>query len=54
MDEVPFGSDVESQFRELKEWVKANTRRIEELEATAFQLLDEEDVLIVVIPRKRR
>ena len=46
-------SDVESQLRELREWVKANSRRIEELEATAFQLLDEDEVLIVAIPRKR-
>jgi hypothetical protein len=46
-------SDVESQLRELREWLKANTRRIEELEATAFQLLDEEEVLLVTVPRKR-
>jgi hypothetical protein len=46
-------SDVESQLRELREWVKANSRRIEELEATAFQLLDEDEVLLVAIPRKR-
>jgi hypothetical protein len=46
-------SDVESKLRQLTEWVKANTRRIEELEATAFQLLDEDEVLIVAIPRRR-
>ena len=50
MDQITDKSELESQIRELREWVRANTRRIEELEATTFQLLDEEEVLLVAIP----
>jgi len=45
-------ADIESQLRELREWVRANTRRIEELEATAFKLLEEEEVLIIAVPKR--
>lgn len=53
MDQITDKSDLESQLRELREWIRANTRRIEELEATSFQLLDEEDVLIIAVPDRR-
>lgn len=53
MDQITDKSDLESQLRELREWIRANTRRIEELEATAFQLLDEEEVLIIAVPDRR-
>lgn len=52
MDQITDKSDLESQLRELVEWVRANTRRIEGLEATAFQLLDEEEVLIIDVPHR--
>jgi len=47
-------SDIESELRTLMEWVKANSRRIDELEATAFQLADVEEVFIVAIPKTQR
>jgi len=36
----------------LRERMESNTRRIEELEATAFTLSDEEEVVLVAVPRK--
>jgi len=47
-------SDIESELHNLREWIKANSRRIEELEATAFQLAEVEEVLIVAIPKTQR
>ncbi len=47
-------SDIESELRTLREWIKANSRRIEELEATSFQLADVEEVLIVTIPKQKQ
>lgn len=44
--------DSELRLRELGERIKALTRRVEELEATAFQLVDEEEVVLVAVPRK--
>jgi hypothetical protein len=44
-------SDIESELRILREWVKANSRRLEELEASAFQLADVEEVIVVAIPK---
>ena len=52
MDQGREEKSIESQLRELREWVKINTRRIEALEATTFQLLDEE-VLLIAVPRRR-
>jgi len=46
--------DIESELRTLREWIKANSRRIEELEATSFQLTDAEEVLIVKIPKLKQ
>jgi hypothetical protein len=51
IDQINSVSDVASQLRELREWVNALTRRIEELESTAFQLADEEEVLLIVVPK---
>jgi len=36
----------------LRKRMESNTRRIEELEATAFTLSDEEEVVLVAVPRK--
>jgi hypothetical protein len=41
------------ELKLLKGWVEANTRRIEELEATAFQLEDAEEILLVTIPQAK-
>jgi len=45
-------ADIGKQILELKAWVDALTRRIEELEATAFQLRDEEDVILIAVPKR--
>jgi len=44
---------IESQLYELREWLEAVTRRLEQLEATAFQLNDEEEVLLIAVPRRK-
>jgi len=36
----------------LREWVKANSRRLEDLEANAFFLEGYEEVLLVTVPRR--
>jgi len=43
--------ELRRELRLLRGWVEANTRRIEELEATAFQLDDAEEVLLVAVPK---
>lgn len=45
--------ELESQVKELAERVRILTDRIEQLEATAFQLVDdEEEVLLITVPKK--
>jgi len=51
LDQIEDKSDLEAQLLELREWVRANIRRIEELEATAFRLLEEEEVIIIAVPK---
>ena len=36
----------------LREWVASNTRRLNDLESSAFLLDDAEKVVIVTVPRK--
>ena len=43
---------LESEIECLRKRMESNTRRIEELEATAFTLSDEEEVVLVAVPRK--
>ena len=43
---------LESEIESLRKRMESNTRRIEELEATAFTLSDEEEVVLVAVPRK--
>jgi hypothetical protein len=43
---------LESEIESLRKRMESNTRRIEELEATAFTLRDEEEVVLVAVPRK--
>lgn len=45
-------ADIRKQILELKAWVEALTSRIEELEATAFQLRDDEDVILIAVPKR--
>ena len=42
--------ELKSQIRELREWIEALTRRIEDLESSAFQLQDHEEVILVTLP----
>jgi len=44
--------DLEAELKELRAWVRANMRRIEELEATAFQLMDGEEVILIAVQEK--
>jgi cell division protein FtsL len=53
MEQINKCAELESQIQELREWIKANTRRIEDLEASAFQLLEEEEVLLITVPKKK-
>jgi hypothetical protein len=49
--------ELKSQIRELREWIGALMRRIEDLESSAFQLQDHEEVILVTMPiedRKQR
>jgi hypothetical protein len=43
---------MEAEIETLRQLVEINTRRIEELEATAFQLEEEEEVILVTVPRR--
>jgi hypothetical protein len=43
-----------SQLMELRGWIEALTRRIEELEASAFQLEDHEEVVLITLAREER
>ena len=45
-------SGLEDEVRELREAVRALTRRGEDLEATTFQLLDDEEVLLITVPKR--
>jgi len=53
MKQINKCAELESQIQELREWIKANTRRIEDLEASAFQLLEEEEVFLITVPKKK-
>ena len=45
--------DLEASVGELRGWVETLSRRVEELEHSAFQLVDEEEVVLVAVPRGR-
>jgi hypothetical protein len=45
---------LKSQIGELREWIEALTRRIEDLESSTFQLEDHEEVIIVALPIENR
>ena len=44
--------DLETSVEELRGWVNALSRRVEELEHSSFQLLNEEEVVLVAVPRR--
>jgi hypothetical protein len=46
--------ELRAMILELRDRVMANARRIEELEATAFQLEGEEEILLIAIQRRPR
>jgi hypothetical protein len=46
-------TDLEALVGELRGWVEALSRRVEDLEHSAFQLVDEEEVVLVAVPRGR-
>lgn len=47
-------ADFRAQVRDLQLWLAALSRRVEELEASAFQLVDEEEVILVAVPDTRK
>lgn len=47
----PCETGIEAQLQELRMWVEALSRRLEELEATAFQLVDDEEIILVARAR---
>jgi hypothetical protein len=50
MDELSLEEAIR-EIRVLKEWIKANTRRLDDFEANAFFLEDHEEVLLIATPR---
>ena len=46
-------TNLETLIRDLKGWVEALARRVEDLEATAFQLVENEEVILVTVPRHK-
>lgn len=46
-------ASTSEQIRDLQLRVAALSRRVEELEATAFQLAGEEEIILVAVPRAR-
>ena len=45
--------ELEASVEELRGWVEALSRRVEELEHSAFQLADQEEVALVTVPGRR-
>jgi hypothetical protein len=51
--DYPDGIPTGEQIRDLQLRVAALSRRVEELEATTFQLMGEEEIILVAVPRAR-
>ena len=47
-------ADFQAQVRDLRLWLAALSRRVEELEASTFQLVDEEEVILVAVPDTKK
>jgi hypothetical protein len=43
--------NVEESLYEIKYWVESLTRRLEELEYSTFQLEEDEDIVLITVPR---
>jgi hypothetical protein len=43
--------DLLSEILFLREWVAANTRRLDDLESSAFVLEEAEEVILVSVPK---
>jgi hypothetical protein len=44
--------DIILELQYLKEWINANSRRLDYLEANAFFLDEHEEVLLITVPKK--
>ncbi len=53
-DEKTTDNETKSQIAELRSWIEALTRRVEELEASAFQLQDHEEIVLITLPAADR
>lgn len=51
MDETELEA-ILSELIFLRKWVAANTRRLDDLESSAFLLDETEEVILVTVPRK--
>lgn len=54
IDEKTPDKEMSSQVLELRSWIEALTRRVEELEASAFQLQDHEEIVLITLPSEDR
>jgi len=48
--DFPEKASIEKQIQDLRLRVAALSRRVEELEATTFQLVDEEEIILLAVP----
>lgn len=48
--DFPDEASIEAQIKDLRLRVAALSRRVEELEATTFQLVDEEEIILLAVP----
>jgi len=44
--------NVEASLEEMRHWVESLSRRLEELEYSAFQLEEEDEVVLITVPRR--
>ena len=54
IDEKNPDKEMSSQILELRSWIEALARRVEELEACAFQLQDHEEIVLITLPSEDR
>jgi len=51
---LPDKTRIEEQIYDLQLRVAALFRRVEELEATTFQLVEEEEIILIAVPNAER
>jgi hypothetical protein len=54
IDEKNPDKEMSSQVLELRSWIEVLTRRVEELEASAFQLQDHEEIVLITLSSEDR